>query len=149
MDEVTASTPSQMYQGTPWRGKEATMKFYYPMLIPMPTNGFESWDEVVLLVSQFESGELPHARWTHREHLTVAFWYVSRLEEAAALDRIREGILFLNGCHGTPNTDTRGYHETLTRFWIGIVAKFLKERGGARSELELANELVESYAGRS
>lgn len=113
----------------------------------MATNGFESWDEVALLVSQFESGELPD--WNHREHLTVALWYVSRLEEAAALDRIREGILFLNGCHGTPNTDTRGYHETLTRFWIGVVAKFLKERGEGRSELELANELVETYAGRS
>jgi hypothetical protein len=73
---------------------------------------------------------------------------VSRLEGAAAIDRIREGIQFLNGCHGTPNTDTRGYHETLTRFWVGIVAGFLKERGG-RSELELVNELIESYAGRS
>ena len=114
----------------------------------MATNGFESWDEVVSLVSQFESGELPHARWNHREHLTVALWYVSRLQEAAALDRIREGILFLNGCHGTPNTDTRGYHETLTRFWIGIVAKFFKERSG-RSELEVANELVDAYASRS
>ena len=29
------------------------------------------------------------------------------------------------------------------------MAKFLKERGGQRSELELANELVETYAGRS
>jgi hypothetical protein len=115
----------------------------------MATNGFESWDEVALLVSQFESSEVPQARWTHREHLTVAFWYVSRLEEGPAIDRMREGILFLNGCHGTPNTETRGYHETLTRFWIGIVAGFLKERGGERSGLELANELVESYAGRS
>ncbi len=115
----------------------------------MATNGFESWDEVTSLVSQFESGELPQARWTHREHLTVALWYVSRLEEAAALERIRDGILFLNGCHGTPNTDTRGYHETLTRFWIGIVAKFLKERGEERSELEVVNELVDEYAGRS
>ena|SRR5579872_5103067 len=62
----------------------------------MAANGFESWDEVALLVSQFESGELPHADWNHREHLTVALWFVSRLEEAAALDRIREGVLFLN-----------------------------------------------------
>src|SRR4030081_2726306 len=112
-------------------------KFYYPMLIPMPTNRFESWDEVVSLVSEFESGQLPHARWNHREHLTVGFWYCSRLDEAAATDRIREGILFLNSCHGTPNTDTRGYHETLTRFWISIVAKFLKDSDGERAELEL------------
>jgi hypothetical protein len=67
------------------------------------------------LVSEFETGALPHARWTHREDLTVAFWYLSRLDEAEATDRIRAGIVFLNHCHGTPNTDTRGYHENVER----------------------------------
>jgi hypothetical protein len=115
----------------------------------MPTTGFESWEEIVSLVSQFETGVLPHAKWNHREHLTVAFWYLSRLDQAEATERIRSGILFLNACHGTPNTDTRGYHETMTRFWIGIVVKFLKEADAEWSELELANQLVEEYSGRS
>jgi hypothetical protein len=115
----------------------------------MPTVKFGSWQEIADLIAQFESGELPPANWTHREHLTVAFWYLSRLDEAAATDRIRAGILYIIGRHGTPNTDTRGYHETITRFWIGVIAKFLKESDSRRSELELANDLVEAYAGRS
>jgi len=114
----------------------------------MPVIGFETWEEIVNLVAEFESGALPHGRWNHRAHLTVAFWYLSRLDEAEATDRIRAGILFLNDCHGTPNTDTRGYHETLTRFWIGVVVRFLRESDAARSELELANQIVEQYAGR-
>jgi hypothetical protein len=118
------------------------------MFIFMPTTLFGSWEEVAGLVSEFETGALPHARWKHREHLTIALWYLSRLDEAEATDRIRDGILFLNTCHGTPNTDTRGYHETLTRFWIGVVVKFLKESDAERSELELANQLIEAYADR-
>jgi hypothetical protein len=93
-------------------------------------------------------GRCPTPGGKHREHLTVTFWYVSRFDEAEAIDRIRAGILFLNNCHGTPNTDTRGYHETLTRFWIGVVVKFLKESGAEWSELELANQLIEEYADR-
>jgi hypothetical protein len=125
------------------------MKTYYPMFISMATARFECWEEIADLISEFERGALPHARWKHREHLTVAFWYLSRLGEAAATDRIRAGILFLNDCHGTPNTDTRGYHETLTRFWIGVVVKFLKESDAGRSELEMANQLIDEYAGRA
>ena len=119
------------------------------MFIYMATTRFESWEEIAGLVLEFETGALPHARWTHREHLTVAFWYLSRLDEAKATERIRVGILFLNDCHGTPNTDTRGYHETLTRFWIGVVGKFLKESDTERSKLELANQLIEEYVRRS
>src|SRR5436305_2268161 len=144
IDEVTASRHSQMYQGTrTCDGNGATMKTYYPMFISMATTFFQSWEEIVRLVSEFEAGTLPHARWKHREHLTVAFWYVSRFDEAEATDRIRSGILFLNNCHGTPNTDTRGYHETLTRFWIGVVVKFLRKSHSEGSELELANQLIE------
>jgi hypothetical protein len=60
---------------------------------------FESWDEIAALVVQFESGELPAARWTHREHLTVAFWYVSRLPQEAAMERMRAGIIHTQHGH--------------------------------------------------
>jgi hypothetical protein len=114
----------------------------------VPISGFESWAEITALVAEFESGELPAARWTHREHLTVAFWYVSRLGETQAIERMRAGILHLNGCHGTPNTDTRGYHETITRFWLEIVRKFVEQPGSPRPPLETANQLIQKYAER-
>jgi hypothetical protein len=114
----------------------------------VPTAGFESWEQIATLVAQFESGELPADKFTHREHLTVAFWYLSTLDEIQATERIRAGIIHLNSHHGTPNTDTRGYHETLTRFWIAIVRKFLIEAGSGHLPLDTANRLIERYSAK-
>src|SRR6202040_265768 len=47
---------------------------YYPISIAVPTNRFESWEDVCALVAHFEIGDLPHAEWNHGAHLTVAFW---------------------------------------------------------------------------
>jgi hypothetical protein len=112
----------------------------------VPATRFESWEQIAALVAQFDSGELPKEQFTHREHLTVAFWYLSTLDETAATERIRAGIIHLNFHHGTPNTDTRGYHETLTRFWIAVVRKFLNEAGSTQPPLDTANQLIERYS---
>ena len=40
-----------------------------------------------------------------------------------ALAKIREGILRYNHAVGTANTESSGYHETLTRLWAGVVAE--------------------------
>ena len=119
----------------------------YP-IYSVPAARFASWEEIAELMAQFESGELAADKFTHREHLTVAFWYLSTLDDAEATRRIRAGIIHLNEHHGTPNTDTRGYHETLTRFWIGIVRKFLIECGSGQPPLDTANQLVERYSAR-
>jgi hypothetical protein len=110
---------------------------------------FESWEEVCALVAHFEIGDLPHVEWNHGAHLTVAFWYLSRLDLAQATERIRSGIVHYNDCQGTANTDHSGYHETLTRFWIGVVVKFLDAVDSQQVELDGVNQLLESYAGRS
>ena len=115
----------------------------------MPTTKFTSIEEISALITHFEIGDWPHSQWTHGSHLVMAFWYLSRLDEAEAIERIRSGIQHYNDCQGTPSTDTSGYHETLTLFWIRIVAKFLKDADASWSELEAANRLVETYADRS
>lgn len=42
-----------------------------------------------------------------------------------ALARLRTGISQLNDSHGTPNSATRGYHETITRAYVHLLAEFL------------------------
>lgn len=101
------------------------------------------------MIAHFETGDLPRAQWNHGVHLTMAFWYLSRLDQTQAIERIRSGIIHYNECQGTANTQTNGYHEMLTRFWIGMVAKFLREADSEHSGLEVVNRLVEAYAGRS
>jgi hypothetical protein len=87
---------------------------------------FESNSDLEELVSQFESCTLPHERWTHAAHLSVATAYALQFE-VDALDRMRKGILKLNAVHGVEQTLTGGYHETLTIAWMRLVHHGLRE----------------------
>jgi hypothetical protein len=74
----------------------------------------------------FGASTLPAATWTHRAHLRVAWMFLKRhsLDEAHVLMRV--GIIRLNVFHGLVETPSRGYHETLTRVWLSLVAARMK-----------------------
>ena len=84
-------------------------------------------DDVVRLVARFEDGTLPKAEWTHQAHLAVALWYASRLPFEEALAVVREGIRRINAAHGVATTPTGGYHETITRFYMGVICGYVAE----------------------
>lgn len=77
------------------------------------------------LAARFTSCRLPHSEWTHQAHLTVGAWHVDRYGANEALAQLRIGIRRLNDSHGTPNSATRGYHETITRAYVQLLAAFL------------------------
>jgi hypothetical protein len=78
------------------------------------------------LVARFSSATLSASEWTHTAHLVTGLWHATTFSEADALNRMREGILRLNAAHGTPNTDTRGYHETITRAYLVLLTQFAR-----------------------
>ena len=80
------------------------------------------------LVSRFLDRTLPHGEWTHHAHLSVGMWHVHHFGAAEALEQLRERIRRLNDSHGTPNSDTRGYHETITRAYVTVLATYLATR---------------------
>ena len=65
---------------------------------------------------------LPKAEWTHEAHLRAAIALVRRAGEARALRLLGRLIPRLNRSHGTANTDTSGYHATLTAYYTHAVA---------------------------
>lgn len=77
------------------------------------------------LVAKFNSCSLPKEKWTHEAHLIVAIWYCKSYDLPRALNLLRYHIKTFNISVGTPNSDTQGYHETLTRFWLLIAANFV------------------------
>ena len=83
------------------------------------------------------------SEWTHTAHLVTGLWHVTSFDGADALSRMREGILRLNTAHGTPNTDTRGYHETITRAYLVLLARFARANADLEGAL-LAQALLES-----
>ena len=100
-------------------------------------------EEVESLISRFEKRELPKPEWTHEAHLVVAVWYGSKYGFDEALDLVRQNITAHNEAVGTPNTDTEGYHETITRFWMLVVARYLHS-AGSESIQNLCNGFINS-----
>jgi hypothetical protein len=80
------------------------------------------------LAARFGVAAIPATEWTHETHLVVGAWHVARLGPDAALARLRAGIRALNAAHGTVNSDTRGYHETITRVYVRLLHGFLRGR---------------------
>jgi hypothetical protein len=103
---------------------------------------YQSDEEVFLLVRAFEERTLPKTEWTHAAHLTVGLYYCLHAPFGVAKNLIRDGIYWLNDAHGTPNTESSGYHETLTVFWMTTIEDFLEKRGRGGNLADLANELV-------
>jgi hypothetical protein len=75
------------------------------------------------LVDRFAAGTIPKDEWRHETHLALALWHIARYGRDMALVKLRTGIRRLNDSHGTPNTDTSGYHETMTRAFLYLVAE--------------------------
>ncbi|MGD9703927.1 MAG: hypothetical protein AB7Q42_21240 [Acidimicrobiia bacterium] len=72
-----------------------------------------------------ESATLPRAAWTHRAHVLAATALVRRHGAAEALARLRLAIPRYNEATGTPNTDTSGYHDTLTVFYTWAIERLV------------------------
>ena len=80
--------------------------------------------ELESLVKRFAEPSLPKPEWTHAAHLAVGLWHVSRYGRDDALTRLRAAISRLNESHGTVNSATGGYHETITRAYVQLLAAF-------------------------
>jgi glycosyltransferase involved in cell wall biosynthesis len=81
--------------------------------------------EIDDLAARFVACTLPKSEWTHTAHLKVGAWHVDRYGPAEALRRLRAGIRRLNDSHGTVNSATSGYHETVTAAYVRLLAAFL------------------------
>ncbi len=105
-----------------------------------------SFDELEELVRRFQAATLPHSEWTHAAHLAVGTWHVYHHGPAEALSLLRTRIRLLNDHHGTPNTDDRGYHETITRAYVTLIADHLarepQDDAAASARVILASPLA-------
>lgn len=106
-------------------------------------SSYASYEEIERLVREFESCTLARAEWTHHAHLTVALWYLMRHTEADAETLIRDGIKSYNKACGVETTQTSGYHETITLFYIRAISRYLSKADKDCSFVSLLNGLIE------
>ncbi len=98
--------------------------------------------QIESVVHGFESCTTGKDAFSHGDHLVVAVWYLRQGSEAKALASIREGLLRFLNHHGI-GADV--YHETITRFWVVMVQRRLKELEASLSLVELANAVIDSF----
>jgi len=96
-----------------------------PHTLPTTESGIDEF------IAAFEAGTLDKSRWTHAAHILTGACYVHSFGEAAAIARMRERVSAFNLAVGGQNTPTSGYHETITIFWIKLIASTLATALGA------------------
>ena len=104
--------------------------------------------EIHVLIEKLSLTKLSKEEWTHEAHLVVAIWYSLNFDFETSVSKVRTLILQHNDSVGTPNSDTGGYHETLTRVWLQTARRFLVEYAVDSIE-EVCNGFIRSpYASR-
>lgn len=98
--------------------------------------------ETEWIVEALIARTLPKAEWTHEAHLRAGLWHVLQHGAPAALDLLRTRISSYNESVGTLNTDTSGYHETITRFYVTVIDRFLAANDRAMPIDDLAARLL-------
>ncbi len=120
---------------------------------PVPDEWLPSWlaneESLDAFLAAFRDGSYPITWWTHGAHVGMATAMLWSTPVPYALEVIRDAIKHYNTSQGGQNTDNSGYHETLTRLWIGAVAATLTTLPPDISRLEAVRTVYRAYARRS
>lgn len=108
---------------------------------------FDNDDKIELLAHKAIGASLPKAEWTHAAHFALALWILKHRPELAEPDAMRGVIMRLNDSHGTPNSDSDGYHHTITIASLRAAKSVLDahDKGAPLHEV-LANLLTSPFA---
>lgn len=86
---------------------------------------------------------LPREEWTHEAHLAACLWLLTERPDLQPEQDLPGIIRRFNEAKGGVNSDTQGYHETLTQLYIRGVRAFLQHCEAAEL-LGRVNELLAS-----
>ena len=109
---------------------------------------FTSDAEIEHLGERFLARALPKGEWTHEAHLATTTWLLLKRPDIDVDKELPDLIRRYNESVGGVNSDSEGYHETITRTFLAGVRLFLSEADMAEPLHELVNELLLSPMGR-
>ncbi|HEY2779832.1 MAG TPA: hypothetical protein VGI90_03600 [Steroidobacteraceae bacterium] len=109
---------------------------------------FNSDDEIAAIGRGVLDLSLPKPRWTHAAHFAVALWLMSCRKDLDASRAMPGFIRAYNEATGVANTDSEGYHETITQASLRAARSFLLQ-DPARSLFATCNALMTSPLGKS
>lgn len=86
---------------------------------------FTSDEEIAFIASGLVDRTLPKAVWTHAAHFAAVLWLLKNRSEAEVSRGMPGFIRSYNEATGGANTETSGYHETITQASIRAARGFL------------------------
>ena len=92
--------------------------------------------------------DLPREEWTHEAHLAATTYLLLRHPEVDLDAELPDLIRGYNESVGGVNSDTEGYHDTITRVFLHGIRLFLSEADLREPLHELVNGLLLSPMGR-
>ncbi len=90
---------------------------------------------------------LPKAEWTHEAHLAAMLWLLRERPDFAPEAELPATISGYNLAVGGENTDSAGYHETLTQLYIRGVRAFAATLPADVALVTAVNALLASEIG--
>ncbi len=111
-----------------------------------PDLTFDRDEALDALVAAFERGDTPSEGFSHQAHLAVALAYLDRQGLARATRSMRTGLLsFLEHAFGDRAAAEVKYRETVTVFWLRLLAAELAATDASRPLHERVNPLLARY----
>jgi hypothetical protein len=92
---------------------------------------------------------LPKAEWTHEGHFAAALWLLRHRPDLAAPEAMRRLIMRYNEATKTPNTDSGGYHHSITIASLRAAAHHLAAHAPDAPLHDVLAGLMASVHGRS
>jgi len=113
-----------------------------------PARHFLSGDAVAHIGEGLLARTLPRAEWTHEAHLAATIYRILKHPEIDLDTELRGIISNYNESVGGVNSDSEGYHDTITHAYLRGIRLFLSEADRSRPVHDLVNELLMSPMGR-
>ncbi len=92
---------------------------------------------------------LPKHEWTHAAHFAAALWLIRYRPDIRPERDLPDLIRRYNEATGGENTDSAGYHETITQASLRAARAFLGAHEPETPVFAIVNALMESPLGRS
>ena len=109
---------------------------------------FKTDAEIAHVAEGMIARTLPRPEWTHEAHIATSAYLLTRRPDIDIDKELPGFIRRYNESVGGVNSDSEGYHETITRVFLHGIRLFLAEADLTEPLHELVNELLLSPMGR-
>ena len=109
---------------------------------------FDSDEAVARVGEGLLARTLPRPEWTHEAHLAATTYLLLKHPEIDLDTELPDLIRRYNESVGGVNSDSEGYHDTITRAYLHGIRLFLSEADTAEPIHELVNDLLHSPMGK-